>query len=83
MLPSFLLVIVGALSATKHWSALLNPTVWTMAFVSCGIAVSSVVVNDYFDFRLGVDTVNAPEKPLPRCVIAWFCLVYVFPSVSA
>lgn len=67
MVPSFLLVVVGALCATRHCGALLNPTVWAMAFVSCGIAVSSVVVNDYFDFRLGVDTVNAPEKPLPRC----------------
>lgn len=65
VVPSFLLVVVGALCATRHCGALLNPTVWAMAFVSCGIAVSSVVVNDYFDFRLGVDTVNAPEKPLP------------------
>ena len=70
VLPSILLVVVGALSAAKHWSILLNPTVWAMAFVSCGIAVSSVVVNDYFDFRLGVDSMNAPEKPLPRCACA-------------
>jgi 4-hydroxybenzoate polyprenyltransferase len=70
VLPSLLLVLVGALSAARHWNVLLMPTVWAMTFVSAGIAVSSVVVNDYFDFRLGVDVVNAPEKPLPRCVPA-------------
>jgi 4-hydroxybenzoate polyprenyltransferase len=68
VIPSFLMVLVGALSSARSPAVLLKPTVWVIAMVSAGIAVSSVVVNDYFDFRLGVDTLNAPEKPLPRCV---------------
>lgn len=68
VIPSFLLVFVGAFCIAHHWSVLLIPAVWAMAFVSAGIAVSSVIVNDYFDFRTGVDLVNSPHKPLPRCV---------------
>lgn len=34
-----------------------------MSLISAGIAVASVVVNDYFDLK--VDTTNAPDKPLP------------------
>lgn len=65
--PSFMLVFVGAFGAVKSWSVLMTPTVWIMAIISTAIAVSSVVVNDYFDFRLGVDEINAPDKPIPRC----------------
>jgi hypothetical protein len=64
-----LLVVVGALSAAKHWSVLLNSTVWAMAFVAFRTAVNSIFVKDYFDFNLGEDTVNAPEKPLPRYLL--------------
>lgn len=65
--PSFMLVLVGAFGAVKSWTVLLQPTVWVMAIISTAIAISSVVVNDYFDFRLGVDEINAPDKPIPRC----------------
>jgi 4-hydroxybenzoate polyprenyltransferase len=44
-------------SAVQHWS------VWFMSLISAGIAVASVVVNDYFDLKL--DATNAPDKPLP------------------
>lgn len=64
--PSFMLVLVGAFAAVKSWTVLLQPTVWVMAIISTAIAISSVVVNDYFDFRMGVDEINAPEKPIPR-----------------
>ena len=70
VVPSFLLVFVGAFCATHHWKVLLMPAVWLMAVVSAGIAVSSVIVNDYFDFRMGVDLVNSPHKPLPQCAAA-------------
>ena len=46
-----------SLSAVQHWS------VWFMSLISAGIAVASVVVNDYFDLKL--DATNAPDKPLP------------------
>jgi hypothetical protein len=68
VLPSALLVFVGAACAAHSWRVFLLPAVWAMAAASAGIAVSSVVVNDYFDFRQGGDLVNAPNKPLPRCV---------------
>ena len=67
VVPSFLLVFLGALCACRSWHVVTIPTVWAMAVVSAGIAVSSVVVNDYFDWRAGVDGINAPDKPLPRC----------------
>jgi 4-hydroxybenzoate polyprenyltransferase len=46
-----------SLSGVQRWS------VWFMSLISAGIAVASVVVNDYFDLKL--DTTNAPDKPLP------------------
>jgi 4-hydroxybenzoate polyprenyltransferase len=49
-----------SLSAVQRWS------VWFMSLISAGIAVASVVVNDYFDLKL--DTTNAPDKPLPSGV---------------
>ena len=67
VLPSFLMVFVGAFCAAHTWRVAAMPAVWAMAAASAGIAVSSVVVNDYFDFVQGVDAVNAPDKPLPRC----------------
>jgi hypothetical protein len=70
VLPSFAMVLVGALCASHSWQALKLPAVWAMATASAGIAVSSVIVNDYFDFCQGVDLVNAPDKPLPRCASA-------------
>jgi hypothetical protein len=46
-----------SLSGIQRWS------VWFMSLISAGIAVASVVVNDYFDLKL--DSTNAPDKPLP------------------
>ena len=43
--------------------------VWIMALIAAGVAVGSVVVNDYFDFLVGVDSINAPDRPLPSGVI--------------
>lgn len=57
---NMLLMQAGAghsLSAVARWS------VWFMSLISAGIAVASVVVNDYFDLKL--DATNAPDKPLP------------------
>lgn len=67
VVPSLLLVFLGALCASRTWHVVAIPTVWAMAAVSAGIAVSSVVVNDYFDWRAGIDGINSPDKPLPRC----------------
>jgi 4-hydroxybenzoate polyprenyltransferase len=64
LLPSFLLVMVGAWAgAGCSLSALAAPGVWVVALLSGGIAVSSCVFNDYFDLRVGRLTT---------------CLVYLF-----
>ena len=36
--------------------------VWLVSFIASGVAVASVVVNDYFDFRSGADNINSPQK---------------------
>eukprot|EP00210_Caulerpa_lentillifera_P008218 g7846.t1 len=71
VLPSCLLVFVGALKASglSSISILVSLRVWIMASISAGVAVASVIVNDYFDFISGVDSVNEPTKPLPSGVI--------------
>jgi hypothetical protein len=80
VVPSFLLVVVGAFCACHRVDILLIPTVWVMAVTSAGIAISSMVVNDYFDWRAGVDVINKPDKPLCkyvlRTVIQLFSLFY-------
>jgi 4-hydroxybenzoate polyprenyltransferase len=47
---------------------LASTAVWAMSLVSGGVAVASVVVNDYFDYP--VDLRNAPHKPLPSGHVA-------------
>ena len=73
VVPSCLLVFVGAVCAAHTWRVVFLPAVWAMAAVSAGITVSSVVVNDYFDFRQGVDSINAPDKPLPKYATNLVC----------
>eukprot|EP00951_Prasinocladus_malaysianus_P005085 scaffold36193_cov49-Prasinocladus_malaysianus.AAC.2 len=77
LLPAFFLTLLGAWSADhihlmfyqtgtgRCTSAVLScPTVFTVALVSGGISVASMLINDYFDWASGVDGVNAPTKPL-------------------
>lgn len=74
VVPAFVLVFFGAWAAQGRSVAVLgNGCVWVLALESAGIAVASVIVNDYFDFRSGVDSLNAPSKPLPRCAPASLC----------
>lgn len=44
-------------------SAVQSISVWLMGLISGGMAIASVVVNDYFDLK--IDATNAPDKPLP------------------
>eukprot|EP00879_Flechtneria_rotunda_P001584 GHRR01001743.1.p1 GENE.GHRR01001743.1~~GHRR01001743.1.p1 ORF type:complete len:404 (+),score=95.94 GHRR01001743.1:144-1355(+) len=68
-IPSIALVVVGAWAGTGHkLAAMKSISVWLMGIISGGIAVASVVVNDYFDLK--VDATNAPDKPLPSGAIA-------------
>lgn len=70
VLPSCLLVFVGALKGSGFsMRILLSFKVWIMALISGGVAVASVIVNDYFDFISGVDSINEPTKPLPSGLI--------------
>jgi 4-hydroxybenzoate polyprenyltransferase len=50
----------------QRWS------VWFMSLISAGMAVASVVVNDYFDLKL--DASNAPDKPLPSGACGASCM---------
>jgi 4-hydroxybenzoate polyprenyltransferase len=64
LVPSALLVVVGAWAGSGHRvSAIASASVWVMGAISGGIAIASVVVNDYFDLK--IDATNAPDKPLP------------------
>jgi len=64
VLPSVLLTLVGASAAARSVRlALLAPSVWAAAGCSCGVAVASMAVNDYFD--RAVDRRNRPDKPIP------------------
>eukprot|EP00775_Hariotina_reticulata_P009119 gene9119-9288_t len=69
MIPSILLVVVGAWAGAGHrLAAVQSLGVWVMGLISGSIAVASVVVNDYFDLK--IDATNAPDKPLPSGAIA-------------
>lgn len=40
-----------------------------MSYIACSNAIASVIVNDYFDFAFGTDTINIADKPIPRGTI--------------
>jgi len=66
IVPSLLLVMLGAWTGSaRSVASLFSVTVWATAMISAGVSVASMVINDYFDFRSGVDMVNRPTKPLP------------------
>jgi hypothetical protein len=49
LLPSALLVFLGAYAGTgKSFAFLRSGTVWLMSVLSGGVAIASVIVNDYF-----------------------------------
>ena len=62
-LPSVLLVLVGALTGSARPAlALHSATVWVVSLAASGVSAASMMVNDYFDWRSGVDGVNSPQK---------------------
>lgn len=70
LLPSLMLVLVGAWAGSgRSLAAFSSWPVWLMSLLSGGVAVASVIVNDYFDYASGVDVTNAPSKPLPSGVV--------------
>lgn len=49
--------IVGASPASSYWSILLrSPALWVSLFSITLVSASSMVVNDYYDFKLGRDS---------------------------
>ena len=42
--------------------------VWVMGLVSAGVSAASCILNDYWD--CGVDSLNAPTKPLPAGLVS-------------
>lgn len=49
-------------STGRSLLSLRAPAVWLVSLLSSSVAAASMVLNDYFDFRSGADTVNAPQK---------------------
>eukprot|EP00899_Mesostigma_viride_P016447 jgi/Mesvir1/24803/Mv22056-RA.1 len=44
---------------------MLQPCVWFVSVLSAGVASAANIINDYFDFRAGTDTLaSCPDKPL-------------------
>lgn len=66
---------VGLLQASTGRSlmSLRAPAVWLVSLLSSSVAAASMVVNDYFDFRSGADSVNSPQKVRHCAVIAHLC----------
>ena len=56
------LALGGSLLAAKAWACLTQPLVWLVAFFSAVTGAGSMVINDYFDHRAGVDRLK--PKPL-------------------
>lgn len=62
------MVLASAAAAAQSPAAVLEPTVWAAAAVTALITAGSMMVNDYFDWKAGVDAVNDPGRAIPRCV---------------
>ena len=62
IVPSFLIVLIGAWISTKSIS---HASVWAAGVAASMISVASCIVNDFFDYAIGTDTLNAPDRPLP------------------
>ena len=55
------LALAGSLLVTQSLSCLSSPLVWLVALFSALTGAGSMLINDYFDFRAGVDQ----QKPKP------------------
>lgn len=60
------MVLASAAAAAQSLAAALVPTVWAAAAVTALITAGSMMVNDYFDWKTGVDAVNDPRRAIPR-----------------
>lgn len=70
IIPSFLIVLAGAWMAHgKNVHVLKNANVLAAGLASALISVASCIVNDFFDYEVGTDVINNPEKPLPAGMI--------------
>ena len=77
---SAIFVYSGAWAATKSWAPLLQPSVFLVAFCTMLITTTSMVANDYFDYRLGTDSEDTKNvivqgepsvRYLPPCLPAF------------
>mmetsp|Transcript_31940 Transcript_31940/g.49897 ORF Transcript_31940/g.49897 Transcript_31940/m.49897 type:complete len:355 (-) Transcript_31940:1577-2641(-) len=76
------LSLVGSWLAVHSVSGLLTPMVWLVAMASVVTGMASMVVNDYFDYKAGVDSLK--PKPLvlgtvePEQALMTAVLLYMF-----
>ena len=70
LLPSLLLVVIGALTGSKGRALLTlrSAAVWVVSVISGGVAVASVSVNDYFGgYDVLVQTANSMRLASEPC----------------
>ena len=52
----FAMPLFGSYLATKSLSVIINPYALLMGIISAIVASNSMVINDYYDYKLGTDT---------------------------
>eukprot|EP00892_Ulva_mutabilis_P005719 jgi/Ulvmu1/3519/UM162_0026.1 len=67
VLKSCVMILLSAFVAARSAAVLWQPTVWAAAAITACITSGSMMVNDYFDWKSGVDAVNASSssRPIP------------------
>jgi geranylgeranylglycerol-phosphate geranylgeranyltransferase len=74
-----LTVIIGILNTRKGISfetLLINIILGVLTYYF--IAGSGMIINDYYDFKSGIDQINRPERPIPRGSISMRQAKYLF-----
>ena len=68
VLKSCVMILLSAVVASRSPAAVMQPLVWAAASITACITGGSMMVNDYFDWKSGVDKINNPGRAIPRCV---------------
>ncbi len=72
----FMLPITGSYIVSNNLNILANPTVYLVAILSVIIGSNSMIINDYFDYKNGVD-INKKKKILNKGYITTEEVIYI------
>lgn len=72
----FMLPITGSYIVSNNLNILANPTVYLVAILSVIIGSNSMIINDYFDYKNGVD-INKKNKILNKGHITTEEVIYI------